>query len=685
VDLHAPGLFIPQAPGQSTFQPGGIHDRFEFWEKQLQAGAWVLDLIKNGYSVPFTSEPDISEFPNNSTVSKNPQVAEEQVKLLLQQGVLKKCSIKPHCINPLGLISKSVNGTIKHRIIFDGSRIVNDHVDPPVVKLAYLQKACMKLEKNQLLGVFDLKSCYFHIKIHPSQTKYFGVRLTIDGVDTGMEFAYLPFGLNSAVHCVTKVWKPVIAYIQKRGIPLSVYIDDGIFGASNASDWELKRTFIWEVVTRAGWTIELGKSDRENMGSMVKQYLGFLINTKVMKLYLPTDKLNVVTSLVSQFANRSSCTAKELAKVLGKIVSCIPSHGPYARICTRSGYMDLQQAVDAKGWKAIVPLSDSTRKEFQLFLRSVRTHNGHPMFNQLTDVRVDSIFAGAHCRKKVIHQGPSSYNAVVASDASDFKVSCQWLEGPEKGGLSFTLGAQEQDCSSGERELLALLKSLRHFHYVLGLKGLNFIWATDSENLVSFINKGSPKTAIQQKITEVYNLCFMMSCTIEPIHLLRTDERILEVDDYSKRKDTDNWSIDDQSFQILKEQFQLTSDIFADAANAKLPIFISKYYEQGCWAVDAFSCQWPGVAYVCPPTNLLVRVANRISKSKCQGILILPNWPASDFYNAFFMANQQVKAPFELVKEFQPYIFQNENARNTPLFGITPFSFFVLHFNTFEM
>jgi len=422
--LTNPHAFITPA-----FRPGGIHDRFDFWEQELQAGAWVLDLIKYGYSVPFKSEPVRSEFPNNSTVSKNHSVAEEQVKLLLQQGVLTKCSVKPHCINPLGLVSKPIKGGMKHRLIFDGSRIVNDHVDPPVVKLAYLQKACLKLERNQLLGVFDLKSCYFHIKIHPSQTKYFGVKLAIDGVDTYMEFAHLPFGLNSAVHCVTKVWKPLIAYIQKQGIPLSVYIDDGIFGAATAQEWEFRRKFIWDVVTKAGWSIEMDKSDNEHMGAMVKQYLGFLVNTKVMKLYLPAEKVEIVANLVAQTATRPSCSAKDLAKVLGKMVSCIPSHGPYARVCTRSGYIDLQQAVDAGGWKTIVHLSDSTRGEFELFLKTMRVHNGYPMVNHLNDVRVDSIFSGAHCRTPIVHQMSTNYNAVVASDASDFKVSCQWLEG----------------------------------------------------------------------------------------------------------------------------------------------------------------------------------------------------------------------------------------------------------------
>jgi len=633
----------------SSFRPGGIHNCVEYWEKELQAGSWVLNLLKEGYKVPFRSTPFPSELENNASVRQNLATAEEQVRLLLQQGVLRRVNFKPHCVNPLGLVTKSVNNVVKHRLIFDGSRIINEHVDPPTVKLAHLQKALLKLNEKQLLGVFDLKSCYFHVKIDPELTTFFGVKLAIEGVCTYMVYDYLPFGLSSAVHCITKLWKPVIAYLQKKGIPLSVYIDDGIFGAPCPSNWNAMREVIWDTIDKSGWTIEKEKSDGENMGSMTKQYLGFVVNTYAMKVFLPADKLESIREFITHVLETREHSVKKLAKLLGKIVSCIPSHDPYARICTQSGYIDLQVAVDRHGWDSRTVLSESTIFELQLFLRVIAVRNGYPILHHLTDLRVDLLFKDPVAKHPVIHQARGDYNAIVASDASDFKVSCKWLEGVCNQDFSFLLTKQEQAASSGERELLAMLKSFRHFDKVLRLRGINFVWITDSENLVSFVNKGSPKPSIQEKITELYSLCHDMSCTIEPVHLLRSDERIMEVDDLSKVRDTDNWSIDYHSFQALATQFNLHSDVFADSFNKKLPIFISKYYEEGCWGVDAFACEWPGVAYVCPPTKLLARVAKRIRSSKCQGIVVLPNWPASDFYNAFFETENSTKPPFQLV------------------------------------
>jgi len=217
----------------------------------------------------------------------------------------------------------------------------------------------------------------------------------------------------------------------------------------------------------------------------------------------------------------------------------------------------------------------------------------------------------------------------MVSDASQFKVACKWLENSEQQVWSFTLSNIESDQSSGERELMALLKCLQHFLATNPgkLYGTNFIWATDSENLVAFINKGSPKWTIQQKVFEIYVICKSLSCTIESLHLLREDERIQQADHLSKVKDSDNWSIDAHSFNDLNAQFHFDIDVFADCNNARVPCFISKYYEQSAWAVDAFSVNWPGMAWLCPPTKMLKRVAKRIRSSKCKGILLVPMWP----------------------------------------------------------
>ena len=40
---------------EAKFRPGAIHDssRRRFWEEELKAGKWVMNVLENGYVIPF--------------------------------------------------------------------------------------------------------------------------------------------------------------------------------------------------------------------------------------------------------------------------------------------------------------------------------------------------------------------------------------------------------------------------------------------------------------------------------------------------------------------------------------------------------------------------------------------------------------------------------------------------------
>jgi hypothetical protein len=200
--------------------------------------------------------------------------------------------------------------------------------------------------------------------------------------------------------------------------------------------------------------------------------------------------------------------------------------------------------------------------------------------------------------------------------------------------------------------------------------------------VVSFFTKGSGKPHIQSVVFECLQLAHELRCHIEPIHLLREDPRIQAVDEASKNPNTDNWGIDIGSFMDLHKDFQFEVDLFADSGNKRLNKYVTEFYDPNAMAMDAFTIRWNFMAWVCPPVSLLSRVINRIRSSKCQGVLIVPNWPASSFCPLIFDAQGSCKCPFRFIKEFRPYILQHENCRNTPLFGYTQFSFFALFFDT---
>lgn len=93
---------------------------------------------------------------------------------------------------------------------------------------AHLQKALDITEPNDYQGVLELTKAYFHVKIDSNPVKYLGAKFySSDRKPQYFVFLYMPFGLSSAVHCLTKLTKPIIAKIQSLVIRYSQFIDDG--------------------------------------------------------------------------------------------------------------------------------------------------------------------------------------------------------------------------------------------------------------------------------------------------------------------------------------------------------------------------------------------------------------------------------------------------------------------------
>ena len=121
--------------------PGNIHrDRyFDFWEKELESPQFVLDTLKNGYSLPFSSEPPPSFEKNNASAVKDMTFVRAEVKRLETLGCIQRVSYRPRCVLPLSSVFSK-----KKRLVVDGSRCLNpfllhtkirlqDHRDVPDV------------------------------------------------------------------------------------------------------------------------------------------------------------------------------------------------------------------------------------------------------------------------------------------------------------------------------------------------------------------------------------------------------------------------------------------------------------------------------------------------------------------------------------------------------------------------
>ena len=122
--------------------------------------------------------------------------------------------------------------------------------------------------------------------------------------------------------------------------------------------------------------------------------------------------------------------------------------------------------------------------------------------------------------------------------------------------------------------------------------------------MTTSLTKGSSKVPIQKEVFGIMTLCKKLNIRIIPIHLLRDDPRIKMADDGSKMKDTDDWQVDHESYQIINRRYSFTIDLFASDRNTKSQKFFSNFYCTNTFGIDAFSHSWKDeVAWICPPPS----------------------------------------------------------------------------------
>jgi hypothetical protein len=243
----------------------------------------------------------------------------------------------------------------------------------------------------------------------------------------------------------------------------------------------------------------------------------------------------------------------------------------------------------------------------------------------------------------------------------------------------------ECQLSSGGRELLTVKKALEAHRLITGPWKQNTLlyWLTDSTNLVTFLTKGSTKPAIQVIVIEVLCLARSLNCILQPIHLLRDDPRIVIADAGSKAPDSDDWSIDQDSFKWLERELgPFTLDCFADESNNKVPRFFSNFLCPTSLGVDAFCHSWENEnCWICPPVSKILSVVKKLDNTKGRGVLIIPKWTTASFWPYLFPDGEKPIPIFDGTIEFHPNILQNQRARSV-LSGKTPFSFLALvYFN----
>ena len=235
---------------------GKLKQKQSFWKNTIEANDTVLNIIQEGYRLPFLETPDTARFSNNKSAINNSKFVENSIKEMLATGTILERDHPPRIVNPL---SVSIDSSGKKRLILDLG-YVNMHLVKDKIK--FDDWKCFEnylLANKGYLLKFDLKNGYHHIDIFDSHQTYLGFSWDIKGTTKYFVFTVLPFGLSSAPFVFTKVVRPLVKHWRSHAVKIACFLDDGLGIACTYQDALSCSNFVKATLINSGFVPNVTK------------------------------------------------------------------------------------------------------------------------------------------------------------------------------------------------------------------------------------------------------------------------------------------------------------------------------------------------------------------------------------------------------------------------------------------
>jgi hypothetical protein len=441
---------------------GSVHSRMRFWKNTLETDSYVSDIIEKGYKIPVCPGTENISYRerNNGSARREQDFVQGEVARLLAAGMVVRSASQPLCCNHLSVAFKQkVDGTMKRRLVIDLLRHVNCLIPDSKYRMTTLGDVLSQTMTGDFQFVFDLEAAYHHVRLHPESYKYVGFCLDFDGVESFFFFVILVFGLKTAGQVLGRLLKPLISFLGLSGVRLLVYIDDGRGTARSKEKADDDYTLTLCVLASAGLSVSAERSDAPGDSSQVKEYLGFIIDTVRMFIFVPEHKLARVRELLSLFLLSHRHRCREAASMVGKMVSLEPALGAEILIGNRMTLIEVVSLMEEPGsWNLLLTLSSDAMEALTYVSEHIVGWNGHPIRSPSTAISLASVLpceSEVSLDRKIPAGRYGPIRATLASDASDVAVAAYCVDGLPFFDFFHPLTEDEKLFSSYQRELLA--------------------------------------------------------------------------------------------------------------------------------------------------------------------------------------------------------------------------------------
>ena len=126
----------------------------------------------------------------------------------------------------------------------------------------------------------------------------------------------LPFGLKCSPRVLTKVLKPVVAFLRATwGILIAIYMDDILIQGSSPSQVYLHAQVAALLFMVLGWSLNWKKGDF--FPNQHTTHLGFVLDSISMLVSCPPDKIAGLQSMCRDIMKAGIITMHDAGRILG--------------------------------------------------------------------------------------------------------------------------------------------------------------------------------------------------------------------------------------------------------------------------------------------------------------------------------------------------------------------------------
>ena len=347
-----------------------------FWKTWLDLGACpkVVQILKEGYSLPFRIRPQLTRSPTVISRYVNPHRNSyllEALHQLIDKKAVERVQ-NPRSLgffNRLFLVPKPNN---KWRPILDLSNL-NVFLKVEKFKMETPETIRTSLQQGEWVTSVDFKDAYFHIPIQEQSRKY--LRFHVQG--RTYQFKALPFGLSTAPMEFTVLAKEVKLMAIHKGIRIHQYLDDWLVRARSQHLCLQHTRLLVQMCQNLGWLVNLEKSELEP--KQVFDFVGYQFDLRSGRVRPTPDRWQSLQDKIQALLSLPTCPVRQFMCLIG-LLTATEKQVHLGRLHMRPIQWHLKN-----NWRVpeslekIIPLPRSLHPHLQWWLEEDKVLQGQPL------------------------------------------------------------------------------------------------------------------------------------------------------------------------------------------------------------------------------------------------------------------------------------------------------------------